>query len=426
MHGSDKALDGIIKVGDHKMKYLIILTFIIILPVYLFGQLTEYNSIFFSHFSDTPQADIKQNGVGNYGFNNYSGFNLNCNDSPININKNFYLATSILLNLNMEGSGSKNVNWAASYINKTSIIPEFLINYRTNDYLIQLNLLTTKILNMKADKDSGDWWAYNYYFGKLKPKQTNSVLQIAVSKKLNNRISLTGGFLTNSFVYSFNEEEKGDSFKISTSFFNQIQFKSSINYQLNNKLKMYVLFKSQKTRVKLTPNKFEKLTYEGENVQNSTTVSFPGLISIGLQKNFYKKINATIEFLNHFLLADEKITVYNWENIEETSNYTHNTWNHEIVGGISYLQNESLQFGLLYSYYTKYDYEINDLGEFLSQKQHPQSLILSSLFNYRIFDIAFDYQFSRHKSIIDIDDVEGETYYTFISHFLKLKIGVNF
>ncbi|MCK4688647.1 MAG: hypothetical protein KAT66_10990 [Candidatus Lokiarchaeota archaeon] len=391
---------------------------LLFLPICLMAQFTEYNLLYYDLFCDSPYADIKQTGIGSFNFDKFNLLNNKTyEESKLQISVNFLVDVNSS-RLCKESHEIYEIEEYQMFSNDLKISPEFFVRYNINNYSLEIKNYYSKYLNPKQ--------AEGQLYTKINFHISNQVLEFSIIKNINNNIFASAGILTNNFNYSINWTNFNIEALSQTKYFDQFQFTGSFCYLFNSKLRVYFHFKTQKSKVKLSPSKFDLPNISENLIENNTVVSYPGLLAFGVQKTFITNLNISFEVLNHFLFANEHFTIHHLSGIDRTYDYKHSTWNPELALGLNYSKIKNLQFGVQYSRYLKFDNEINGFGGIFQHeyKIHlPQTLILSSLFRFsNKIEISAVYQFSYAKTDYDYG---GDTnrYYRDSSHYLKLVLS---
>lgn len=369
------------------MKAKILFIILLVLPICLFAQFTEYNTLFWGEYCDSPHAEIKQNGIGNFGFDSENSvFNPKFQETK------FKFSISSLIEIKSSKIEDDNEFYKSDF----SLVPNINLGYKIGKYYFQVSHYYSKYTNTKAT--NGLTSAYNIQFGYLQYKLINQILQFSISKQVSNNISISAGILTNNFLYSLTGTEYDDSFDLKLNYFEQFQFLSSINIQMKSHQKIYLLFKSQKSNLKLPPDRFEEIHAFNGPLNNNTRVSFPGLVTLGYQLKIHPNLKLSFESINQFLIAREEITYIMYNISHQKIQHEHKIWNPEFVVGLNSDYFSNIELGLLYSIYLNYDNNIRSHNTIPPQSvyetKHPQSVILSAKVNYKKVTLSFNYQYS--------------------------------
>lgn len=399
------------------MKKNLYFLFLVILPVSLFSQLVENAPQYFNYFTDTPYYEIEPDGVGSFGFGNpLSNFN------PIYQTRPNKLMFSIAANCNIHTSTFYKDYYSSRhfdfYDEVVIIKPDFILDYQIENLTIPEHKLGTYQFRIShyADMNQKNTANISYnlgghHFSKLITSKSNYVLQFTVIRKISESISLSGSYLTNQFLYSIEFPGYGKQ-SIRSDYFAQKQLHFSLNINLP-RTNIYLLAKTQEAAVTLSPGRLSKIEnlISGNDkigrpvpqvrpVYNNAVLSYPGIFALGIQYSLNHKINISLESVNHYLRAEEKLAFqypFYYDDVE--AKFKHDVINPELVAGMSYQTTSKLNLGTSISYYLSYDYS-GDHDDVITEShapyeiQNPLSAVLSSSYELGKFSLGMHYQYS--------------------------------
>ncbi len=425
------------------MKYLLLIVWVLALPAYC--QLVENTP--FQQFREFPHAEIKNFGIGNYGFdpleNQYHPYYHEnefqppdfrddpFHETPHHLDSiaNFYF--SFRSNLNVAGGrnslvSSENVEASSGFKNAAQIKPNLFAKYWLNAFLLHFSYTNDYQLSLKQD---GDAVTYNFNFARVTADQqevniSKSTLQLVASLLASPQLSLNLGLLTSRFDYTWDLGETNP-VEYKAGLFKNFQYLFSISYQWSESFRYYLNFKSQKANFDLS----EANLRLDNNVISLPIVfsSYYGNIGYGIQKSFWRRLKVSAEMRHQFLEVNDTTGVSNpLGGIDER-----HIWNNEIAIGANYQFSKRLKMGVLYTRFLKYDNLIYlriieteaDGSEKLSiaHINKPASFILSGRYNLGKFILRGVYQYSgnEYKS-------GSRTILEDAIHFASVGFGYNF
>lgn len=411
------------------MRYLLL----ILLSFYcapLIAQIVE--NVPLKEFQEFPQAELKNFSVGNYGFgqrqNDYNPYYFW--DDSVRINRageNLNLFLSLGGNFNIAGERKYSVktDQYQDFTNHLTFRPNLAAKIWYHYFLLQLNYTNGYLFRQKQ---TGVNIAYNFDpFGLIVTQQELSVeqntLMAALSMMSSPALSLTIGALSNIFNYTWTPNEL-DPVEFRSGLFNNLQYLFAANFKVKKRLQSYLLFKTQKANVALP---------EGNLKLSNVTVTFPaakvsyyGTVGYGVQWKTSEQLNLSLEMRHQFLEASDTTLGAILAGSEER-----HVWNNEIILGTDFTFSGRLKFGALFSYYLKYDNNLDirhisgsSNGEpvvSFARITDPYSLVFSGEYFTETLVIRGFYQFS--KSVYKTD---GQLFSEDIAHFVSINLGYYF
>ncbi|MDP8268960.1 MAG: hypothetical protein P9L97_09555 [Candidatus Tenebribacter davisii] len=401
------------------MRIRIFIILYLLLSASLKSQIIEHSVIsLFERFGNSPFSEISQSGIGNLGFDNDIS---NYNPKLLGEYETLIIKTSIVSNMITSSDltiAYPTYNWEESYDNVIKVIPNFSIAYKYRNLLIQLNYDQTKYINVK-DKINDLLLTFHnsgtYNWGKTKYFVSNQILQLSLVKKFYDGLSLSFGILTNSYVQKISGDTSDEYLQLSLKLLKKYQFQSSLNYKINRNFNIYFLIKSQRARIKLSPEKFE---IYNDIILTNSFISYPALIACGTQINLSNKTKVSLEILNYFINKHVR-------NEYDMLIYDNNTSKILAALGINHQLNKNVFVGLMYNSYLIYDINIKTSysDTFKDRIIDPYSIILSSIYSVNSFSFSFSYQYSNNGYYEDsaIDQPGRE-----FSHFITIGLSKSF
>ncbi len=392
---------------------------------HLLSQFTENNFCNMVEFCETPYAEILQNGIGNFGFDNCNqiynpSFSNEFDRFMLNIGNNIDVSSNRSGSYNLEHSDITQID----YYNESQIskIPNLSLAFKKGNYQFQINHRCTKKLNAISKKKE-----YGYYYQNI---QLNNLIQISLSREFIGNSSISIGALTNSYKYAhyfYSSFGDVDKMEVSTSYLDQFQYFISYNRVYNQKLKSYIYFKTQNTKIKLSPKSFDEYS------DNNSMVSFPGIICLGVQYQFFQNIKVSFESLNDFIFTNEKLSYYDSMNDNTIAfNYKHKIFNPKISFGTNMKLTNKFSIGCLYTKYLKYDMEIYSLQNHHPKRSYykynkPSFLNFSIQYHFNNFNFIINYQYSSSRLEYNcyeeyVGNLNGTGKFKNESQFLSLDI----
>lgn len=383
-------------------------------------------------FRELPQAELKSFSIGNYGFgaeqNDYNPYYFW--DDSVRINRageNLNLLLSLGGNLNIAGERGYSIQ-ADQYQNFTNHLtfrPNLAAKIWYHYFLLQLSYTNDYLFHQEQ---TGVNINYSFDpFGLTVTRQALSVeqntLMAALSMMSSPALSLTIGALSNSFNYTWSPNDL-DPVEFRTGLFNNLQYLFAANFKVNRRLQSYLLFKTQKANVALR---------DGNLKLSNVTVTFPaakvsyyGTVGYGIQWKTFEQMNLSLEMRHQFLEAVDTTLGAILAGSEER-----HIWNNEIILGTDIKFSDQVKFGALFSYFLKYDNNIDiryitgsSNGEpvvSFARITNPFSLVLSAeYFTEKLFIRGF-YQFSKSTY-----KTNGQLFSEDIAHFVSVNLGYYF
>ncbi len=404
--------------GNMKSIYCLLLVITISLKVY--SQYISNNPL--GAYSEISVSEkIQTFGIGSYGF----GSNVNY-FNPHYLFENYRVDFSIFGNINLVAKKEFSYGTMTdSYINnKIRTIPGISINYKFNNYLLNLSYVN----DFQFNSDLNNYNELRFHISNatysIIPQNShlrfsNRILQISLSRKLWKNYSAAIGLSTNIFYYNYTFDYLGNSetlkphydFNLESSGFSNYQFLFSFNHTDYNLVSWYILFKTQYSGLKLDPSEIElnnSLIY-----RHNAELYFPAHLAYGIQFNQIKDISISAEMFHENEL--EKTSNYdtkfslgaNWNCLPEL--------NLGLIGSIYIVKSYALPM-----FIDGVTYNINGYWNRVQHAKHPYIFIFDVKYEMDFFYFALGYQFTKGSVLNDTEKLED------ISGYLFFNIGYGF
>jgi hypothetical protein len=407
---------------------LLILLSFFTLPIA--GQVVE--NVPLKEYQEFPQAELKDFSVGNYGFgrrqNHYNPYYYWDDTTRIDeAAENLTFFVSFGSNFNTAGARTNNVQSQEfkDFKNELAFRPNFLTKIWYRYFLFQLSYSNDYLLHRKQ---TGVNIRYNFDPFDLVVNQQKifvqqNTLMAALSMITSPSVSLTIGAFSNSFNYTWTPNDL-EPVEFRSGLFNNFQYLVAGNFKFKQRWQSYLLFKTQKANVALP---------EGNLKLTSLPVPFPaakvsyyGTVGYGIQWQALEKVNLSLEMRHQFLEAVDTTLAAILAGSDER-----HIWNNEIILGTSFKFGDQLKIGALFSYFLKYDNNLDiryspdnsnqEQEVFFARIDHPYSVVVSAGYILNRFVMRGVYQFSKstHKA-------DNKLFLEDISHFISINLGYNF
>lgn len=402
-----------------------------ILQMPLFSQVVE--NIPLKEFQEFPQAEIKNFGIGSYGFdpqgNFYNPFyhendslrgaaDGNQSDLYISLGGNFNAAG---LRYSYDAAGNKE----KTFENVLTFRPNFLAKFWYRYFMAQLSYANDYLLNQQ-DKSGSFTFESNglqVTTGEQNLTVEKNTLLLAVSMLASPSLSLTLGAATGSFRYTWDLTIVKPA-EFTSGLFNNLQYLFAANFRVKERWRGYLQFQTQKSNVSL-PNGSLKL----ENTEITfpfATVSYYGNVGYGVERNVFEGVNISFEMRHQFLEVSDTTQATLVSGKTEK-----HIWNNELIAGTSFQPAPFLKAGALFSYFLKYDNNLDiryvsegsggDPVVYFARIANPYSVAISAQYNWEKIVLKGFYQFS--KSTYKTGD---ELFLKDTTHFVSINLGYNF
>jgi len=398
--------------------FVIIINFLFINS--LLSQILVQNFQNDPFFGESPQAAVRSSGIGNYGFDSEEGF---FNPHGSHYESDLIVGISSLMNINSGIHRTNKENKTRKY--STNIFDnsfDFFLKYKHKDYDFHLNYFTNLYFRQRGQNGLDALLLFKTYEGPMSiigmnPEYiiSNNVLQFAISRKFNT-LTITGGFLTNRYIYKINLDHPY-SVELKTSFLENFQLLLSLNYKYEDILRFYILGRTANSEIELIPN----IKSNNSQIISSYKLlaSFPGLIAYGVQYNLLEDLRLSLEMCHDWLrFNDDPDLFVRWNQELFTS---------ELILGINYNIFENWKIGLLYSNFLEYtsgvrlEHHVAYQGAVFFPIDKLQMYKAATNYNFKSWTIQLNYQYGVSEYDINQDGILEEK-----SHLLRFGISKSF
>jgi len=375
----------------------------LLLPVMLKAQ---YMHPFEDFNFDYTTNRVEYFPIGNIGFDT----KLNpYNPDIINDSASIFINVSAYTNL----SQTIYENDEKRFIEDRKIYPNFIAQYQNDWYAFQVSYVNGMLSSLEGINRN---WSFNFHptvnTDVLFIPAVNTTLQLSSIFKLNDQFNASIGIITNNFETQFIMPDQG-SVKYKRNFFDNIQVNAALNFNYNDFILCYLLFRSE------SPDK--ELEIEHSLVSNSNPsldhpdVFFNGLVSAGIKINVLENLGLSLETKNDFVNYEADSPYFSPYYTPEGSGQ----FNARIMSGINYKPFDFAQIGILYSTYFNYKnpFQRGYAADIITS---PFTIIFGASVSYSMLDFNLQYQYSGYEiSAQGFDYVEK-----YKNHYLGFGVGV--